>query len=213
MNYNELLTNYINKCPVDEPIFIEDIKEYFKLIITNNDFTKVINNIYVYINRLVKNNTIVLFAKGIYYKPAKGTFGNKKLNINKVIEKKYLKDNTNIKGYITGAYLYNQLGLTTQISNNITIITNECPNGNEYENKLLNVKIRKPKIEINNANYLYLQLLDLIVNKDNIKIEVDNEKEIIYNFIKHNNLNWELIFKYAKLTNNKKAIEKLYNYE
>ena len=29
MNYNQVLTNYINLCPYDEPIFIEDIKEYF----------------------------------------------------------------------------------------------------------------------------------------------------------------------------------------
>ena len=57
---------------------------------------------------------------------------------------------------------------------------------NKYENKNLNVIIRKPKIEINNENYKYLQLFDLIENKDNIGIEVDNPDEIIYNFIEEN---------------------------
>ena len=28
MNYNEVLLNYIDKYPYDEPIFIEDIKKY-----------------------------------------------------------------------------------------------------------------------------------------------------------------------------------------
>lgn len=29
MNYNDILIKYIDKCPYDEPIFIEDIKNYF----------------------------------------------------------------------------------------------------------------------------------------------------------------------------------------
>ena len=214
MNYNELLMKYLNDCDANEPILIEDIKNYFQNIITKKDeYISVIKNIYVYLNRLVKKDKLILFSKGIYYKPSKGVFGNKKLNSYKVIEKKYIKNNDKINGYITGAYLFNQLGLTTQIPNSIVVVTNMCPNNNEYENKKLNVKIRKPKIEVDNLNYLYLQLFDIINNKDNIKIEVNNVKEIIYNFIKSNKLDMELIFKYAKLTNNKKVIDKLYDYE
>ncbi len=214
MNYNELLMKYLNDCDTNEPILIEDIKNYFQNIITKKDeYISVIKNIYVYLNRLVKKDKLILFAKGIYYKPSKGVFGNKKLNSYKVIEKKYIKNNDKINGYVTGAYLFNQLGLTTQIPNSIVVVTNMCPNNNEYENKKLNVKIRKPKIEVDNLNYLYLQLFDIINNKDNINIEVNNVKEIIYDFIKNNKLDMELIFKYAKLTNNKKVIDKLYDYE
>lgn len=208
MNYKEILNNYINEYPFNEPIFIEDVKNYLKTKIDLDN--KTMKTIYVYINRLVKSNILEMFNRGIYYKPKDGIFGKKELDINKVIEKKYLK-NKNVKGYITGATLYNNLGLTTQISNNIFIITNECPNNNQYKDKALNVIIRKPKIEITNENYIYLQFLDLISNKDSIKIEVDNQKEIIFKYIKNNNLEMEKIFKYAKLTNNKKAIEKLYN--
>mgnify|MGYP004522579193 FL=1 len=209
MNYNNILIKYIDKCPYDEPIFIDDIKKYFKKII-RNDFENTFKNIYVYINRLVKENKLSQFIKGVYYKPIRGIFGNKPLDINKVIKKKYLCDENGIKGYISGAYLFNKIGLTTQVPKEILIMTNECPNVNDYNNKNLGVVIRKPKTLVNEDNYKYLQLFDILINKDNIKIEADNEKKIIYKFIKDNELNLEKIFEYAKKINNVKPMMKLY---
>lgn len=209
MNYNDILIKYIDEYPYDEPIFIEDIKNHFKELVSEN-YDNILKNIYVYINRLVKENKLVQFIKGIYYKPLKGTFGNKSLNINKVINKKYIYDNKGQKGYFSGAYLFNKLGLTTQIPKEILIVTNECPNNNDYNNKNLGVIIRKPKINIDEENYKYLQLFDVLINKDNINIEVDNEKEIIYKFIKENELELEKIFEYANKINNLKPIKKLY---
>lgn len=209
MNYNQVLTNYINLCPYDEPIFIEDIKEYFVNEL-KCDIRKIIKKIYVYINRLVKEKVILQFMKGVYYKPTKGIYGNKKLNVNKVISKKYIDDNRNLKGYISGAYVFNKLGLTTQMPRVITIVTNECPNKNDYYNEKLGVLIRKPKVEINKDNYLYLQLLDILLNKDDVPIEAENEREIIYKFIKDNNLDFEKIFEYANKIGNIKPIKKLY---
>lgn len=209
MNYNNILIKYIDEYPYDEPIFIEEIKDYFKKIIQNN-FETTFKSIYVYINRLVKENKLSQFVKGIYYKPTKGIFGSKPLNINKVIEKKYIYDKNGKKGYFTGAYLFNKLGLTTQIPKEILIVTNECPNSNDYNNKNLGVTIRKPKTPVTEDNYKYLQLFDILMNKDNIKIEVDNEKEIIYKFIEDNQLNLEKIFEYANKINNLKPIIRLY---
>lgn len=209
MNYNDVLIKYINEYPYDEPILIEDIKKYFKNYI-NANFDEIFKTIYVYINRLVKDNKLVQFIKGVYYKPLNGKFGNKPLNVNKVIDKKYLHDEGGQKGYFSGAYLFNKIGLTTQIPKEILIITNECPNKNDYYNKNLGVTIRKPKIKINDYNYKYLQLFDMLINRDNIKIEVDNEKEIIYKFIKDNNLEIEKIFEYANKINTIKPIKRLY---
>lgn len=210
MNYNKILINYIDEYPTDEPIFIEEIKDYFKNI-THDNFDNVFKSIYVYINRLVKENKLVQFLKGIYYKPSKGIFGVKSLDINKVINKRYIYDKNGQKGYYSGAYLFNKIGLTTQIPKEVLIVTNECPNANDYNNKKLGVTIRKPKIQINDNNYKYLQLFDILINKDNIKIEVPNEKEIIYKFIKNNNLEFEKIFEYANKLNNLKPIKKLYD--
>lgn len=210
MNYNNILIEYIDKLPDDEPIFIEDIKDYFKDIVNKDNFEKIFKNIYVYINRLVKSNKLVQFMKGVYYKPLRGTFGNKTLNVNKVIDKMYVCDKNYHKGYFSGAYLFNKLGLTTQVPKQILIVTNECPNANDYHNKNLNVVIRKPKLEINEENYKYLQLFDILINRDNIKIESDKEKEIIYKFIKDNELEFEKIFAYANKINNFKPIMRLY---
>ena len=160
---------------------------------------------------MFKNNILKQFYKGIYYKPEKNIFGEMPLDKNKVIIKKYIKDEEgNIKGYITGAKLFNQLGLTTQVPNIINIVTNECKNYNKYKNKKLGVIIRQPKIKIDNDNYKYLQLLDIISNKDQINIEVDDVDEIIYNFIEENKLNFEKIIKYARETKSKKILERLY---
>ncbi len=208
MNYNDILIKYIDKCPYDEPIFIEEIKDYFKKLVQDN-FENTFKKIYVYINRLVKDNKLSQFIKGIYYKPIKGKFGNKLLDINKVIEKKYICDNNGRKGYFVGAYLFNKLGLTTQVPKDILIVTNECPNANEYNNKRLGVTIRRPKTPINEDNYKYLQLFDILMNKDDIKIEAD-EKEVIYKYIKENELELEKIFEYANEINNLKPIIKLY---
>ena len=60
MNYNQMLIRYIDEYPVDEPILIEEIKDYFKDIIHDN-FDNIFKSIYVYINRLVKEKKIIYF--------------------------------------------------------------------------------------------------------------------------------------------------------
>ena len=166
MNYNEIVCEYINKCNLDEPLFLNEIKQYV-INKYKNDEINVSKNINVIINRMCKNDILKQFYKGIYYKPVKNIFGEMPLDKSKVIIKKYIRDeNGNIKGYITGAKLFNQLGLTTQVPNIINIVTNECKNDNEYKNKILGVIIRQSKIKINDDNYKYLQLLDIINNKD-----------------------------------------------
>lgn len=211
MNCNDIILDYLNNCPFDEPIFIDDVKKYVKEKINKRvDLNKTFKNINVFMNRLTKKKTIYLYMRSVYYKPSTGTFGVRGLNPDKIILKKYLEENKSIKGYFSGATLYNALGLTTQIPRYKSIVTNTCKIDNIYIDKKLCVKIKKSKIKINNDNYLYLQLLDLLTNKEKINVEVDNEKEIIYNFIKENKLEFDKIFMYAKLTNSKKAIEHLY---
>ena len=210
MNCHNIVLNYIQNCEKNEPIFIEDIKEYIMQFYKDGNTEKIFNNLKEILNRLNKHNIIKTAYKGIYYIPKTNIFGEVPLANSKIIKYKYLFDKFgNVKGYITGANLFNQVGLTTQVPNTVDITTNECKNNNKYTNKYLNVIIRKPKLKINNDNYKYLQLIDLIENKDNIFIEVENYDEIIYNFIEENQLQFEKIIKYARETNSKKVIEKM----
>ncbi len=157
-----------------------------------------------------KEGIIETAYKGIYYIPDESIFGKVLLSNREIIKYKYLMDKKgNIKGYITGAKLFNDAHLTTQVPNIIDIATNECKNFNKYENKKLKVIIRKPKIKIDTENYKYLQLFDLIENKDKIDIEVDNPDEYIYKFITENNLNFEKIIKYAMNTKSRTVINKI----
>ena len=54
-----------------------------------------------------------------------------------------------------------------------------------------------------------LQLFDLIENKDNINIEVENPDEKIYEFIIKSELNFEKIIKYARVTKSRTVLNKI----
>lgn len=212
MNCNALVMSYINNCEKNEPIFIEDIKEYIMQFYSETEKEKenVSNNVKAILSRMIKENIIKSAYKGIYYIPKVNIFGEVPLAIRKIVQYKYLVDKLgNVKGYITGATLFNKVGLTTQVSNLTDIATNECKNYNKYTNEYLNTTIRKPKTYITTENYKYFQLFDLIENKDNINIEVENADEVIYKFIQENKLNFEKIIKYARETNCKKVLEKI----
>ncbi len=210
MNICKLVLECIDKYPEDEPIFIEEIKEYVISKCENNEKESILKNINVILNRLKNEGIIRAEYKGVYYKPIYTKFGEMSLDINKLRKLKYLEDrNGNIKGYIVGAKLFNKLGLTTQVPNVTDIVTNECKYHKQYDERL-RTYITKPKIEITNENYRYLQFIDILENKDNINIEVENENEILYQIIQECNLSFEKIIKYARETNNKKILEKLF---
>lgn len=210
MNCYNMVLEYINTQNKGTPIFIEEIKNYIIQFYNKNDKEKVYNNVKSILNRMNKEGIIETAYKGIYYIPIENVFGKMLLGNSQIMLYKYIMDKAgNIKGYITGAKLFNDVHLTTQVPNIIDIATNECKNFNKYENKNLKVIIRKPKIKVNNKNYKYLQLFDLIENKDNINIEVDNQDEIIYKFIIENELDFEKIIKYAMDTKSRTVINKI----
>lgn len=210
MNIHQLVLEYINQYPKDEPILIEDIKKYILQKCTNNDNQQnILKNVNVILNRFKNKGIIKTECKGVYYKPIISIFGEVPFNTSKLIKLKYLEDKDgNIKGYIAGAKLFNILGLTTLVPNITDIVTNECKYHKQYDQKL-RTYITKPKIKITNENYRYLQFIDILENKDNIHIESKNTNEILYNFIEEYNLDFEKILKYVRETNSKKVLDKL----
>ncbi len=106
------------------------------------------------LSRLAKKGTIARLEKGKYYKPRKTLFGNLKPSEDEVL-KSILKSSN---GYIGGATSFNQLGLTTQVSNTITIVVSDYRPPKEIAG--LKIKFRKSEMSIDSDNTIILQLLD-----------------------------------------------------
>jgi len=99
---------------------------------------------------------IVKLSKGKFYKPENTVFG--KLEPNQIQVVKYLlDDNGKTIGYLTGLSIYNQLNLTTQISNTIQIVNMKCILKLKRNSHHLRSKIKKNK-------RLYNRRLSFLVN-------------------------------------------------
>lgn len=79
-------------------------------------------NVRVKLGRMVKSGVIEKIGRGKFYKPKKSVFGNIGPNQSEVV-KDLMFDNGVLSGYITGYAVWNQMGLTSQISNTIIIGT------------------------------------------------------------------------------------------
>jgi len=111
------------------------------------------------LSRMVISGKIAKLSKGKYYKPENTPFGNLQPNQAQVI-KDLLEENGKITGYPTGYGLYNQLGLTTQVSNTIQIGKNQVrPN---FKRGLYTISFIKQKNIITKENIPLLQILDAI---------------------------------------------------
>ncbi len=126
------------------------------------------------IERLLKKGIIKKLAKGTFYKPEQTIFGELKPDERAII-KPYLFKNGQRIAYITGISLYNQLGLTTQVPNQIKIASLKK---RIYINKG-NVKAKPVKsyIDVTNTNFYLLGLLDAL--KDFNKIPDLNSSESV----------------------------------
>lgn len=111
------------------------------------------------LNRMVASGKIAKLSKGKYYKPENTPFGNLQPNQAQVV-KDLLEENGKIIGYLTGYSVYNQLALTTQVSNTIQIGRNQVrPN---FIREPYTIAFVKQKNTITKENIPFLQILDTI---------------------------------------------------
>lgn len=148
--YEYLVANFKE----NEPIFVSEIKI--------EDMTDV--NLRQQMKKLADSGKIKRFDSGIYFIPKKTIFhSGSQLSPYKVIEKKYLQNEKQRFGYISGLMLANQMGLTTQVPMSYEVVTNKATK--DYRETKLDktrVIIRKPRVEVTEDNYKILQFLDLI---------------------------------------------------
>lgn len=158
---NELIEEY----EIEEPIIISELLLKFPNIKPNTLRQR--------LKRLTNKGTLNRFEDGVYYIPDPEYQNYSTLDVEDVITKKYIKDDINgIKGYITGLSFANELRLTSQNPVTIEVVTNsEKASSRMVEVAGRKVIVKQPKVEINEANYKVLQILDFITNFEKISEE------------------------------------------
>ena len=190
MNIMDLIDRYVNNYEIGAPIYSNNICEF----VLTCYYTKA-NVITEYINRYEeKHEDFIRYRKGIYYRAVKTPFGYSNINYNRLITDLYLNDNNNVYGYITGPSLANKIGLTTQLPKDEYIVTNN----NRIVSDIDNIKLSKPVVEVTKDNYKILQVLDLLLNKNNVNYDCDNPNKLIYDYIIDNNIKFEGLLYYSK---------------
>ncbi|WP_041616152.1 DUF6088 family protein [Spirosoma linguale] len=109
------------------------------------------------LNRMVQTGQLAKLSKGRYYKPENTPFGPLLPDIREVV-KDLLEDNGKIIGYLTGYSIYNQLGLTTQVSNTIQIGKNDIRP--TFKRERYTISFIRQKNTITKETVPLLQLLD-----------------------------------------------------
>lgn len=129
---------------------------------TYNDFITEVNKkeaIIKNLNRMVKSGKIKKLSKGKYYKAETNEFGTLLPEQYQVVKDLLEKDRQPV-GYITGYSIYNQLGLTTQVSNTIQIGKNEIRP--PMKRGMYKITFIKQRNTITKENIPLLQILDAI---------------------------------------------------
>lgn len=111
------------------------------------------------LERLQKKGIIKKIAKGVFYKPEQTVFGELQPDYNEQL-RPYLFKNGKRIAYVTGASLYNQLGLTTQVAFRIKIASRS--NRISINRGALKADAVKSYAEVTDANYELLGFLDTI---------------------------------------------------
>lgn len=185
--FNELSAKF----NTDEPILIEDIEKMYPQR-SRPWIDKAIKT-------LVDGKQLKRFSTGVYYIPRKTVLGDSILNPRKVIAKKYIQNSQDIYGYLGGTSLLNSFGLTTQVPNVITVISNnESTRGRKVEVGSQSVYLCKPPTKITKSNFKTLQFCELIrlIDLDKLdSIEIKN----LENYIKENNISLSSISKYCSV--------------
>lgn len=131
-------------------------------VFTYSDFITEVNQkeaVIKALNRMVQAGKIAKLSKGKYYKPENTIFGPLLPNQNQIV-KDLLEEDGKITGYLTGYSIYNQLGLTTQLSNTIQIGKRDIRPA--FKRERYTISFVKQKNTITKETIPLLQILDAI---------------------------------------------------
>lgn len=124
------------------------------------------------VSRLLKNGDIKRLSKGQFYKPKTGILGELKPSDSELL-KTILYKGGELRGYITGTALYNQLGLTTQLPRTITVAVEGGRQEKDFGT--LRAKLVRSRAPVKPAEVMLLQYLDVLKDINDIPDADTNE--------------------------------------
>lgn len=112
LSVTEMISKKVENMPAGS------VFDYAQLEIASDQFVTAAQSL----SRLTRKGVISRLSKGKYYKPQQSKFGNSRPRESAIVNSLTLRQNKRI-GYLTGLSVYNQLGLTSQVSNTLVIAT------------------------------------------------------------------------------------------
>ena len=111
------------------------------------------------LERLQGKGLIKKMSNGVFYKPIKTAFGELEPDYNEQL-RPFLFENGKRIAYVTGTYLYNQLGLTTQLAVRVKIASRS--KRISINREALKADAVKSYAEVTQSNYTVLGFLDAL---------------------------------------------------
>lgn len=173
MKVTDIIADKINRLPLG-------------YVFTYNEFNVEVNKVDALtkaLSRMVKEGKIRKLSPGRFYKPRVSDFGVLKPEVYQVV-KDLLEQDGKIKGYLTGFSVYNQLGLTTQVSNTIQIGANEPKKS--ITRGMYKIRFIKQPNKITKENIPLLRILDAVRGiKEIPDANIEDSCKALLNIIKN----------------------------
>ena len=195
MKIERYVQDEVMKYPVGEPIFVRDIIVAVSKCV-GISVGKARFNVNVAMGRLVKGGKVLIkrFRNGIYYRYEKCVFGDTVIHKESLLFRKYLDGYI---GYEIGPRVLHGLGLTTLLANSPRVFVSNAAIARSFKDKDLSVTVLKPKVVLNQNNFRYFQLLDVIKLTGEILIDNHEPLRVFERFFCYYKLDYGTLFFYA----------------
>lgn len=127
---------------------------------------------YKTLERMCKKGFLVHLTKGLYYRPKNTRFGTVPISEKDIVDH-YIKDN---QGIVVGYRLYNQKGLTTQISKCVEILSSAVPG---KKKNIHNVYVMNINISLTPETITIIETLEILQNYKSIE-DINNSALAAY---------------------------------
>lgn len=174
---------------LNNPIFMDEILD------TMRDYSR--QSVYRFIADAIEAGTLTRFDTGIYYLPKQTEIGMTIPSVDRVVAKKYIRNDNEVFGIYGRLSMELYFDLSTQVPNTIEVITNNVSRAiREIEIRGRRVVLRKSRLTITKENAGAYTLLELFSIMD-LKEYNQRVRKSVFEYIKEKNITKESLMKIA----------------